>query len=74
MQRDLRRNNNSKKFECNDCKTPLAFVDQCEHYLIANNGDFILQQFGKKLMQRSYAEGSLILYRNDDDGIENDAA
>ena len=57
-QRNFHRESVNEPFRCDDCKTSMSFMEQCEHSLVANGELFVLEKFGKQHMQRLRVEGS----------------
>ena len=45
-------------FSCKTCESCVAYEDQCEYSLVANNEEFIISQFDKRHVRRDVCEGS----------------
>ena len=58
--KDCYRNDITGHFSCNICEACIAYEEQCEHSLVANNELFILSHFDKRHLRRDSCQGSYI--------------
>ena len=59
------RKNDDMCFTCKTCESSIAYEEQCENSLVANNEEFIISQFDKRHMRRDECEGSYPKHMDD---------